>query len=78
MVVVSWSPSTDPDGIQFYRIYRDGTAFSNRYDDFFPNATNPGYAWFEFDSTNGPHTYYVSAVDGTFTESVLSASVTGG
>jgi prepilin-type N-terminal cleavage/methylation domain-containing protein len=78
MVVVSWSPSTDPDGIQFYRIYRDGTAFSNRYDDFFPNATNPGYAWFEFDSSNGPHTYRISAVDGTFTESVLSSPVTGG
>jgi prepilin-type N-terminal cleavage/methylation domain-containing protein len=77
-VVVSWSPSTDPDGIQFYRIYRDGTAFSNRYDDFFPSATSPGYAWFEFDSTGGPHTYSVSAVDNTFTESVLSSSVTGG
>lgn len=78
MVVVSWDPSTDPDGIQFYRIYRDGTGFANRYDDFFPSATAPGYAWFEFDSSGGPHTYYVSAVDGTFTESVLSAPVTGG
>lgn len=78
MVVVSWNPSTDPDGIQFYRIYRDGTGFANRYDDFFPSATAPGYAWFEFDSSGGPHTYYVSAVDGTFTESVLSAGVTGG
>ena len=40
--------------------------------------TDPGFAWFEFDSANGPHTYYISAVDGTFTESELSASVTGG
>jgi prepilin-type N-terminal cleavage/methylation domain-containing protein len=78
MVVVGWTPSTDPDGIQFYRIYRGGTAFANRYDDFFPEPSDPGYAWFEFDSTNGPHTYRVSAVDGTFTESVLSAEVTGG
>jgi prepilin-type N-terminal cleavage/methylation domain-containing protein len=78
MVVVRWDPSTDPDGIQFYRIYRGGTAFSNRYDDFFPSASAPGYAWFEFDSSGGPHTYYVSAVDGTFTESVLSSGVTGG
>jgi prepilin-type N-terminal cleavage/methylation domain-containing protein len=78
MVAVSWTPSSDPDGISFYRIYRDGTAFSNRYDDYFPNATNPGYVWFEFDSSGGPHTYYVSAVDGTFTESVLSSGVTGG
>ena len=78
MVVVSWTPSSDPDGIDFYRIYRDGTAFANRYDDYFPNANNPGYAWFEFDSSGGPHTYYVSAVDGSFTESVLSTGVTGG
>ena len=78
MVVVGWDPSTDPDGIAFYRIYRDGTAFANRYDDFFPDPDNPGYAWFEFNSAAGPHTYYVTAVDGTFTESVLSASVTDG
>jgi hypothetical protein len=78
MVVVHWTPSTDPDGIQFYRIYRNGTAFSNRYDDYFPSATDPAFAWFEFDSSNGPHTYRVSAVDGTFAESVLSSPVTGG
>jgi hypothetical protein len=77
-VVVSWNPSTDPDGIQFYRIYRDGVTFSNRYDEFFPSPTDPGYAWFEFDSTGGPHTYSVSAVDNTFTESLLSLPVIGG
>jgi prepilin-type N-terminal cleavage/methylation domain-containing protein len=76
-IVVSWSPSTDPDGIEFYRIYRDGIAFSDRYDDFFPSPTDPGSAWFEFDSTGGPHTYSVTAVDSTFAESLLSASVTG-
>jgi prepilin-type N-terminal cleavage/methylation domain-containing protein len=83
MVVLSWTPSSDPDGIQFYRIYRGDTAaatatFSNRYDDYFPDPDDPGFAWFEFDSSNGPHKYWVTAVDGTFTESVLSASVTGG
>jgi prepilin-type N-terminal cleavage/methylation domain-containing protein len=78
MVVVSWSPSTDPDGIQFYRIYRDGVTFADRYDDYFPSATDPGFAWFEFDSTGGPHTYRVSAVDGAFAESELSAEVTDG
>jgi hypothetical protein len=78
MVVVSWSPSTDPDGIRFYRIYRNGTAFSNRYDEYFPDDTDPAFAWFEFDSSNGPHEYRVSAVDETFAESVLSEPVTGG
>jgi len=77
MIVVSWDPSSDPDGIQFYRVYRDGTSFANRYDDYFPNASNPGFAWFEFDSTNGPHTYRITAVDGSYAESDLSAAVTG-
>jgi prepilin-type N-terminal cleavage/methylation domain-containing protein len=77
MVVVSWDPSSDPDGIQFYRIYRDGTSFADRYDDYFPQASNPGFAWFEFNSQNGPHEYRITAVDGSFAESDLSASVTG-
>ena len=75
---VSWDPSTDPDGIQFYRIYRDGTTYANRHDDYFPSAQNPGYAWFEFDTVGAPHTYRVSAVDGSFAESDLSGPVTGG
>jgi prepilin-type N-terminal cleavage/methylation domain-containing protein len=78
MVVVSWDPSTDPDGIEFYRIYRNGETYADRHDDYFPNPEEPGYAWFEFDSENGPHTYRVTAVDGSFAESDLSASVTGG
>ena len=77
-VVVSWDPSSDPDGIQFYRIYRDGTTYANRHDDYFPSAQNPGYAWFEFDTVGAPHTYRVSAVDGSFAESDLSGPVTGG
>lgn len=78
MVVVSWDPSSDPDGIQFYRIYRNGTAYADRHDDYFPSPQEPGFAWFEFDSENGPHTYRVTAVDGSFAESDLSDPVTGG
>jgi prepilin-type N-terminal cleavage/methylation domain-containing protein len=77
-VVVAWDPSSDPDGIQFYRIYRDGTAYADRHDTYFPDATNPGFAWIEFDTGNPPHTYRVSAVDGSFAESDLSGPVTGG
>jgi prepilin-type N-terminal cleavage/methylation domain-containing protein len=77
-LVVGWDPSSDPNGIQFYRIYRDGTGYANRYDTYFPDATNPGFAWFEFDMSNPPHTYRVSAVDGSFAESDLSGPVTGG
>ena len=78
MVVVSWDPSSDPEGIQFYRIYRNGSAYADRHDDYFANADEPGFAWFEFDSQNAPHTYRVTAVDGSFAESELSDAVTGG
>jgi hypothetical protein len=78
LVVVSWDPSSDPDGIQFYRIYRDGTSYNERYDKYFPDPSAPGFAWFESDSSDGPHTYRVTAVDGTFAESTLSDPVTGG
>ena len=78
MVVVSWDPVTDPDGVPFYRIYRDGTGYVNRYDEFFPEPSSPGFAWPESDSSGTSHTYRVTAVDGTFAESALSDPVSGG
>jgi prepilin-type N-terminal cleavage/methylation domain-containing protein len=78
MVVVSWDPVTDPDGVPFYRIYRDGTSYNDRYDEFFPDPSNPGFAWPESDSSGTAHTYRVTAVDGTFAESALSDPISGG
>jgi hypothetical protein len=76
-IVVRWDPSTDSDGtIASYRIYRDGTAYANRWDDFFPAATGGVLAWLEYAPGTGTHTYYVTAVDNSFGESGLSAPVT--
>ena len=42
-------PSTDSDGtVASYRIYRDGTAYANRWDDFFPAASGGLLAWLEY------------------------------
>jgi prepilin-type N-terminal cleavage/methylation domain-containing protein len=78
VVVVSWTPSTDTDGtIDFYRIYRDGTAYADRHDRFYPGGGL--HAWLEYMQPDGvAHTYRVSAVDDDFGESVLSAPVSGG
>jgi hypothetical protein len=74
--VIRWDPSTDSDGsLSFYRIYRDGTTYTERWDDFFPD-TGGALAWLEYAPGTGSHTYYVSAVDDVFGESALSASVT--
>ena len=75
-IVVRWDPSTDSDGtVSFYRIYRDGTAYADRWDDFFP-ASGGLLAWLEYAPGTGSHTYRVSAVDNLFGESALSAPVT--
>jgi prepilin-type N-terminal cleavage/methylation domain-containing protein len=75
-IVVRWDPSTDSDGtVAFYRIYRDGTAYADRWDDFFP-ASGGLLAWLEYSPGTGSHTYRVSAVDDVFGESALSAPVT--
>jgi prepilin-type N-terminal cleavage/methylation domain-containing protein len=74
-IVVRWDPSTDTDGtVQFYRVYRDGTAYTNRHDQFFPDG--PIIAWLEYKAPDGsPHTYRITAVDDDFGESGLSDPV---
>ena len=74
-IVVNWISSTDSDGtISFYRIYRDGTSYTDRWDDFFPSPTGI-LAWLEYAPGTGSHTYRVTAVDNQFGESALSAPV---
>ena len=63
---ITWTQSTDPDGIRFYRIYRDGTAYLNRYDTTGDGVT---LSYTDADPGTGLHTYYVSAVDTKFGES---------
>jgi prepilin-type N-terminal cleavage/methylation domain-containing protein len=75
-IVVRWDPSTDSDGnVQYYRIYRDGTGYADRWDEFFPG---PGgqLAWLEYAPGTGSHTYRVTAVDNLYGESGLSSPVT--
>jgi prepilin-type N-terminal cleavage/methylation domain-containing protein len=77
-IVVRWDPSTDSDGaVSFYRIYRDGTTYGDRWDDFFPEAGGL-LAWLEYAPGTTSHTYRVTAVDDKFGESALSDPVTAG
>jgi Tfp pilus assembly protein PilV len=64
-----WTAATAQAGhpIRYYRIYRDGQAYADRYD-----HTSTGSDLSYVDSNPGSstaHTYYVSAVDDTFQES---------
>ena len=74
---LSWqAPSpADPDAgdtIAFYRIYRDGQAFADRYD-----RTAPGeLSYADGRAGDTPHTYWVTAVDSQLAESVVAGPVT--
>jgi prepilin-type N-terminal cleavage/methylation domain-containing protein len=62
--VLTWTAATDPDGtIQFYRVYRDGTALDKRY-----GTTNAPELSFTDKGETG-HQYWVTAVDDKFAES---------
>jgi prepilin-type N-terminal cleavage/methylation domain-containing protein len=61
----------DPgDSIGFYRIYRDGKAYSDRYD----RSSTPDYT--DRSPGSSTHTYYVTAVDTHLAESTLLGPVT--
>lgn len=75
--VLSWSPSAgDPDtgdAVAYYRIYRDGTAYADRYD----RTGTANELTFTDTKTNGvSHTYRVVAVDTQLAESGFSNAVT--
>ena len=75
-IVVRWDASTDSDGsVSFYRVYRDGSAYADRWDEFFPE-TGGVLAWLEYAPGTGSHTYRVTAVDNLLGESALSDPVT--
>jgi prepilin-type N-terminal cleavage/methylation domain-containing protein len=74
-VTLTWtapSPS-DPDGdpIAFYRIYRDGQAFANRYD---RTGSGSELTWTDPKAAGG-HSYSVTAVDPQLAESTIVGPV---
>jgi hypothetical protein len=70
-VTLTWKrpDPTDPDGdaIDFYRIYRDGTAVGDRYSRWYDSGQN--VTWTDTTAGGVGHTYYVTAVDTNYAES---------
>ena len=71
-----WTASAgDPDAgdsIAYYRIYRDGTAYENRFD----RTTTGGVVQYTDTQSEGtPHNYYVAAVDKYLGESTIFGPV---
>jgi prepilin-type N-terminal cleavage/methylation domain-containing protein len=75
--VLSWSAPAiqDPnlgDSIAFYRIYRDGALFADRYDRTASNETS----WTDSHTGGTTHTYRITAVDTQLAESTIVGPVT--
>jgi prepilin-type N-terminal cleavage/methylation domain-containing protein len=78
-VTLTWQrPSPgDPDpldGVEFYRVYRDGTALGDRYARWFDDAAK--VTWQDTATDGVTHSYWVTAVDKHFAESVATGPVT--
>ena len=69
-VTLSWTPSPSTD-VEFYRIYRDGQSYEDRYDRVAANQSS-----FTDTRTDGAaHTYWVTAVNGQLAESTVVGPV---
>lgn len=64
--------SGDGDDVAFYRIYRDGSAYSDRYD---RTGLPTDLAYVDAATDGVSHTYYVTAVDSQLAESILLGPV---
>jgi prepilin-type N-terminal cleavage/methylation domain-containing protein len=73
--VLTWSKPADVGaGIDFYRLYRDGTSVSDRY---FRVDDDSATVTFTDNRTDGvPHSYWVTAVDNNYAESAFQGPVT--
>jgi prepilin-type N-terminal cleavage/methylation domain-containing protein len=80
VVTLTWlRPAPDDpdtgDSVEFYRIYRDGTALGNRYERWFD--TRPQAIWEDTQTGGLQHTYWITAVDKHYAESPFVGPVTG-
>jgi hypothetical protein len=62
------------DHVDYYRIYRDGTAFANRYD---RTGDETSTTWIDTNTGGTTHQYWVVAVDTQLAQSSLLGPVTG-
>jgi prepilin-type N-terminal cleavage/methylation domain-containing protein len=79
VVTLTWDRPApeDPDagdGVQFYRIYRDGKALGDRYERWFDSR--PQAIWEDTETGGLAHQYWVTAVDKHFAESPFLGPVT--
>lgn len=69
---LTWSAPAGTPAPAFYRIYRDGSAYADRYD----RTGGPELTWTEGRGGGTTHTYWVTAVSSQLAESTATGPVT--
>ena len=79
--ILTWTPPVGGTPVSFYRIYRDGDNYTNRYDTLSASSCTTTCTYHDTNRMSG-HTYYITAVGGTtlgadMAESLATGPVTG-
>ncbi len=72
METLSWTAPEGSPAAAFYRIYRDGVAFANRYD---RTGSGTETTWTDTSTDNQEHRYWVTAVSSQLAESTAVEAV---
>ena len=70
--ILEWTAPSGGTPVSFYRIYRDGKLYTNRYDTGNAEETQDVDA-----NRSSAHTYYITAVSSSLAESEFTGPVTG-
>jgi prepilin-type N-terminal cleavage/methylation domain-containing protein len=62
--IITWTPSSGGTPVSFYRIYRDGTTYKNRYDTISAASCLTVCTYHDVNRAEA-HSYYITAVGGT-------------
>jgi Tfp pilus assembly protein PilV len=79
--IITWTPPVGGTPVNFYRIYRDGDNYDNRYDTVSASSCGATCTYHDTGRTSS-HSYYITAVGGTtpgadMAESQATGPVTG-
>jgi hypothetical protein len=76
--ILTWTPPATAGltPVSFYRIYRDGDNYSNRYDTVSASSCSATCSYHDTNRITG-HSYYITAVSATLAESAPTGPVTG-
>jgi Tfp pilus assembly protein PilV len=74
---LSWNASNGTTGADFYRVYRDGKDYDDRFDTVGDDGTSTTYSWTDSSTGGTSHTYHVTAASDFLVESNMAGPVTG-